>query len=52
MSISNRKANKCLCQQSSVKSLDLFHGIYIPQEYRKKVIRHLILNLNYSRNSI
>ncbi len=48
MSISNRKANKCLCQQSSVKSLDLFHGIYIPQEYRKKVIRHLILN--YSRN--
>lgn len=35
-----------------VKGIDLFNGIYIPQEFRKKIIRHLILNYSSNINGL
>lgn len=37
---------------SQKADLDLFNGIYIPQEYRTRVIRHLILNYSSNINGI
>ena len=49
MNISNKWMNKSLIEKCEIQDQNLFNGIYIPQEFRKKIIRHLILNYS-SRN--
>lgn len=48
LSISNKWSNKVFEQKVDVENTDIFNGVYIPKEYRKRIIRHLILN--YSSN--
>lgn len=48
LSISNMWSSRSFAQKADVENTDLFNGIYIPQEYRKRILRHLILN--YSSN--
>ena len=52
MSINNRWASKSNVQEAEVENTDLFNGIYIPQEYRKRIIRHLILNYSSNINGL
>lgn len=48
LSISNMWSSRSFIQKTDVENTDLFNGVYIPQEYRKRILRHLILN--YSSN--
>lgn len=52
MNISNKWTNKNSIKEYEVQDLDLFSGVYIPQEFRKKVIRHLILNYSSNINGL
>lgn len=52
MSISNIWSNRSFSQRPEVENMDLFNGIYIPQEYRKRIIRHLILNYSSNINGL
>lgn len=44
MIINNKRANKLHNEIIRNEEENLFNGIYIPQEYRRRVIKHLILN--------
>ncbi len=52
LSLSNIWQNKSAFKEYEVQGLDLFNGIYIPQEFRKKIIRHLILNYSSNINGL
>lgn len=52
MNISNKWLNKNIIKKCKIEDQDLFDGIYIPQEFRKKVVRHLILNYSSNINGL
>ncbi len=50
--LNNIWTNRDIVKKCREQNLDLFNGIYIPQEFRKKIIRHLILNYGSNINGL